>query len=181
MNITQHLLPVAILAATLAGASIASAGELSLFADQSKWEFKKNTGEGRFEISAEADGKKTGILHYDFTQVLGDKPPYVIARTPIDIKDGATQFNLSVRSSVAQPLSFRFKDSTGQTHQAKVRVKGTGTWETIQIPFTKKMEHWGGAKDGVVHFPVVSLAISVPRPSETEKSGKIEFADAVTN
>ena len=70
-------------------------------------------------------------------------------------------------------------DRTGQTHQLKGRISGTGEWEAIRIPLTRRLEHWGGAKDGRIHFPIESLVLSVPLPGAGNESGKVEYADVV--
>jgi polysaccharide biosynthesis protein PslG len=52
----------------------------------------------------------------------------------------------------------RFKDSTGQVFQAdgpKIDWKG---WRYVTFPIQsteeKPLTHWGGAKDGVIHYPI---------------------------
>jgi hypothetical protein len=172
----NHSIMVVLIALAGVTASV-QAADLALFGNDAKWEFKKNTGNGSFTVATDADGKRIGILNYDFSNPLGAKTPYVIAFTPVEIAEGSSHVVLSARSSLAQPLTFRLVDSTGQTHQFKSRIKGSGQWETIKIPMTRKLEHWGGAADGTIHYPVRSIAISVPRPSETATVGKVEFAD----
>ena len=87
----------------------------------------------------------------------------------------ARQLQLAVRSQIAQPLTFRVTDATGQTHQFKTRIQGSGKWETIRIPLAGRLEHWDGANDGKIHFPVTSLTFSVPSPGDT-KQGKVEYS-----
>jgi len=38
------------------------------------------------------------------------------------------------------------------------------------------LEHWGGATDGKIHYPITSLVFSVPVPSDEVKQGKVEYA-----
>jgi hypothetical protein len=102
----------------------------------------------------------------------------VIAQADVNVPDTAAHFQVNIRSAKPHKITLRFIDSTGQTLQVKGSVKGGTSWETLTIPLDKKMEAWGGAKDGKVHFPIKSLAISIPQQDENDKEGKIEFADA---
>jgi hypothetical protein len=162
-----------------AAAQLTGPTDLKLFEPGADWQFIKNTGEGSFEVSKDSDGKPIGILTYDFTQSTSKTTPYVLATAETEIPAGATSVRLSARSPIAQKLTFRVKDSTGQTHQYKGKIKGTGRWETITIPLTRRLEHWGGAKDGKIHFPITKLVFSVPLPGEENKTGKVEFADVI--
>lgn len=88
---------------------------------------------------------------------------------------------ICARSPIGQQLTFRLIDSTGQKHQFKQRIDGTGQWETIRMPLTRRPEHWGGANDGKIHFPVISIVLSVPLPGEEHKTGRVEYADLVVD
>jgi hypothetical protein len=68
-------------------------------------------------------------------------------------------------------------DSTGQVHQFKARLQGSGDWETVTIPFTRKLEHWKGANDGVVHFPLAEFMVNVPLPNEHAVTGELEITN----
>ena len=86
--------------------------------------------------------------------------------------------HLRARSPVAQPITLRVVDSTGQTHQFKTRIKGTGRWEAVAMPLNRGLEHWDGANDGVKPFPLIQFYICIPLPNEDAKTGKIEFTGA---
>jgi len=150
--------------------------DLHLFAPGTAWKFEKNTGDGSFDLSA-AGGQQTGVLTYNFGNSKSSKTPYVIATVPLNGVEKAQAMSLQALSGVAQQVTLRVVDSTGQVHQFKGRLTGSGQWETLTMPFTKKLEHWGGAKDGVVHFPLDKLAISIPLPNENAVTGKVEFAN----
>jgi hypothetical protein len=150
---------------------------LNLFVSGAKWEFQPNTGDGSFTLDATDEGKSIGVMAYDFTKSTARSIPYVLATTPVDIPEGTLEVWIHARSPIAQQLTFRLIDSTGQTHQFKRRIKGTGTWEAIRIPLTRRLEHWGGANDGQIHFPVKTLVFSVPRPSEEHKVGAVQYAN----
>jgi len=49
----------------------------------------------------------------------------------------------------------------------------------VRIPLTRRLEHWGGAKDGKVHFPVKQLVFSVPQPGNNVKIGKVKYGKAL--
>lgn len=156
----------------------AGATDLKLFEAGAEWSFVKNTGTGTFTLGADADGTPMGILAYDFSGSSAKGRPYVLVHRPMAVAAGATALTLNARSGIAQQLTFRVSDETGQTLQFKSRLKGTGQWEPIRIPLDKKLEHWEGANDGKVHFPLKSLTLSVPQPSDEVKVGKVEYAAA---
>ena len=76
---------------------------------------------------------------------------------------------------MAQKLTFRVKDSTDQTLQFKTKI-APGAWSDVKFPLSKKLEHWDGANDGVVHFPVKSIAVSIPMPADAT-SGETLFSN----
>lgn len=155
----------------------ASANDLALFQSDSQWKFVENTGKGSFRVR-EDGGVPIGTLSYDFTTSNAKSTPYVLAVAEVNIPEGAQELRLSARSGIKQRLTFRVNDATGQTHQYKTRVEGTGGWENLRIPLTQRLEHWGGANDGKIHFPITSFSISVPLPSEEHKTGTVDFAAA---
>ncbi|MCL1909904.1 MAG: cellulase family glycosylhydrolase [Kiritimatiellaeota bacterium] len=159
--------------------------KLNLFGNNAAglgWSFIENTGKGSFVKSKDETGRAVGVLNYDFSQSKSNTTPYVMASTalPAEIPDGCKTLTLSVRTAIPQPLTFRITDRTGQTLQYKTRVKeqDVGGWVEISIPLDKKLEHWDGANDGVTHFPVKTLTLSVPLPSQENKTGKVEYAEA---
>jgi len=150
---------------------------LNLFAEGRPWTFIKNTGDGTFDLMVDGHQVAIGALTFDFTQSKSQRTPYVMAKTDVTIAEGATALQLHARSETAQSLTFRVLDSTGQTHQYKKAMRPTGRWEEITIPLTRRLEHWGGAKDGVIHFPIQSISFSVPQPGD-QKTGQVEYRDA---
>jgi len=156
----------------------AGAVDLKLFEEGDVWTFVENTGAGSFTVT-EDDGKRVGVMSYDFTKSKARSTPYVLAHTDVSIAEGATAVMIHARSAIAQQLTFRLIDSTGQTHQFKTRVSGGDGWEAVRIPLTRRLEHWGGAKDGKVHFPVKQLVFSVPQPGNNVKIGKVKYGKAL--
>ncbi len=153
--------------------------DLRLLEPGVEWEFIKNTGEGSFELGKDDAGKSIGILHYDFTQSRSRSTPYVLASAATHIASGAQELRIHARSPIAQQLTFRIVDQTGQIHQYKKRITGTGQWEAVRIPLTRRLEHWGGAADGKIHFPITQVLFSLPLPDEEHKTGKVEYADVI--
>lgn len=154
--------------------------DLKLFTEEQKWEFTENTGKGSFKLAKDKDGKDIGIVEYDFTNPTGGGTPYVLAGVACDIKKGPMDLKINVRSPIKkQKLTFRLVDSTGQTHQIKTKIKNPGEWNTIVIPLNKRKEHWGGAKDGLIHYPIQKIFFSVPLPDPKNKTGKVEYSDII--
>jgi hypothetical protein len=150
---------------------------LNLFDGSTDWNFIKNTGEGSFSFKKDAEGRGIGIISYDFTKSEARSTPYVLASASVSIP-GGKGISMRVRTSVPQQLTFRVTDSTGQTLQHKTKVKGSGDWETVRFPLDRKLEHWDGANDGFVHFPLKSMVLSVPQPPSVS-SGTVEYAEAI--
>jgi len=71
-------------------------------------------------------------------------------------------------TSSAGHLDLRLLDATGQWFMQGHGIKG-GQWNEVQItlagPFSN---HWGGANDGVLHFPLQRVLIAVPRNPERQ-------------
>jgi hypothetical protein len=152
---------------------------LSLFAKDAAWEFKKNKAEGSFELDKDGD-LPIGVVNYDFSKIKGEKAIVVVASTKVTVAEGPNSIQIDARSSQALPITIRFIDASGQTLQSKGKLKGGGAWETVNVSFTKKFEAWGGAKDGKIHFPIQQIALVVAAPKDDPKTGKVEFANART-
>lgn len=157
---------------------ISGAHDLKLFDSGSEWEFIPNTGEGAFTLSTD-NGRPIGVMQYDFSRSTSHSHPYVLAMAPVSVPEGAAALVIHARSDIGQQLTFRVIDSTGQTHQFKSRIRGTGGWEAVRIPLNRRLEHWDGANDGTIHFPIRHILFSVPKPSDDHPSGKVEYTDAV--
>jgi len=151
---------------------------LRLFDKGAAWAFQKNTGEGSFVLRLDGN-TPVGVLRYDFSKSRPKPTPYVLAVGKTHVPAGAIEVRLQARSRRKQRLTFRVIDDTGQVHQYKTRIEGSGSWEPICIPLTKRLEHWDGAKDGHVHFPIRSMTLNVPQPPDGPKTGEVEYADAV--
>ena len=151
---------------------------LGLFAKDAHWgfsngqEFPGATG----SIERGADGDKPIInLAYDFTK----GGAYVAALSDVSIPDTAAELRIPAKSQAGVGLSIQLIDRTGQCHQFVRSLAGTGAWETVRLAVDQRAsEHWGGANDGKLHFPLRKIAINVRKPAG-EPVGKVEFADPV--
>lgn len=159
-------------------AAAAEGQNLDLFTSDEGWQFLKNTGEGSFAVGKSEDGEPIGIVQFDFTNANSKSTPYIIVIKKLNITS-ADAISLDARTELPQQLTFRVSDTTDQTLQFKTRLKGGNQWETIQFPLNRKLEHWGGANDGKVHFPVTSLSMNVPRTQTDKLAGKVEYARAI--
>ena len=153
--------------------ALAEAIDLKLFDGSAKWDFIKNTGKGSFELK-DVEGVKAGAVNWDFSASKAKSVPYVLATVPVEIAGGQA-ITFQACSTVPQKLTFRVKDSTDQTLQFKTKI-APGAWSDVKFPLSKKLEHWDGANDGVVHFPVKSIAVSIPMPADAT-SGETLFSN----
>jgi len=119
------------------------------------------------------------FIDWDFSQSKSKSTPYVMTSVPLNGVDGAGSIDFLAKSSLAQNLTVRVIDSTGQTLQFRCRIKGTGAWEKMTFPLGRKLEHWDGANDGFAHFPLKTFNVNVPKPGEAV-SGRVELCDFAT-
>lgn len=153
---------------------------LGLFDANAKWWFIDGRefpgAAGSFELGTDG-GKSVGDLKYDFTK----GGAYVAAETEIRIPNTAGELRIGVKSSRNMRVTVRLIDATGQCHQFQEPCSGTGAWETLRVALdSKPSEHWGGANDGKLHFPLRKLSLGVGKPSGDDKTGTTKFGDAVT-
>ena len=152
---------------------------LNLCNAESGWKFIPNTGKGAVSVGKAADGKDAVFVDWDFSQSKSRSTPYVMTSVPIPGVDGAGSIDFLAKSPIAQNLTVRVIDATGQTLQFRCRVKGTGAWEQMTFPLGRKLEHWDGANDGFAHFPLKTLNVNVPKPGDAV-SGRVELCDFAT-
>lgn len=174
--------PASVASARLVGSSPTDDGEqeLKLFDKAVHWTFFNGQefpgATGSFVLASEG-AKKLGTLDYDFTK--GGN--YVSAETSIAVSDRAGELRIGAQADRTLGVSIRLIDSSGQCHQFAKAYSGTGNWETIRVALDRPAsEHWGGANDGKIHFPLRTICLCVNKPSGKPLGGKIEFADAVT-
>lgn len=182
MNRHHTVLALVALLSTLtltASDAFAEDTDLKLFDKGASWKLTKNGGsDGTFEIAAEGE-VTVGVMAYDFTNRSQTKPSVLVAASSTAIAEGTDSVALNARTSRPLMLTIRFVDDTGQTHQHKTKLKGSGDWELVRISLTRKFETWGGADDGKIHFPIKQVKLALLAPKDDPPTGKIEFAKAV--
>ena len=155
------------------------AKHLKLFEAETRWSFQASNKKGSFDVkSGEHGGLSLGLLKYDFTDYKGKRRATASASVSANISK-AKELRIHAKSKVSQQITIRIIDNSGQTHQIKKHLKGHNHFEAIQINLLQKMEHWGGKKDGKVHFPIKKLTLSVPMLGKETEKGTVTFADAI--
>ncbi|WP_309384418.1 hypothetical protein [Cerasicoccus frondis] len=141
--------------------------ELNLFATGASWKLRKNNATGSIVLK-----DNVGVVSYQFQS---GKKGNLVAITDTSIPE-FTEFNLNAIASAQQSITVRFIDSTRQTLQARIKLKGTGEWEPFKILADRKFESWGGANDGKIHFPIQQIQLGVNAPSDGTTIGAVQFA-----
>lgn len=155
----------------LALADDAKPADPNWFDGSAEWKFSvgKPAGQGDFQLGKDGD-MPIGTLTYDFSGG-GD---YVQATLATDIPEGTTAVQFKARPSQRHRVTVRLLDATSQVHQFKIPLKVD--WQTIRLPLNKRTEHWDGANDGKMHFPIKKISLSAPAPTGETKTGKIDFS-----
>ncbi len=154
--------------------------DLKLFEQGKTWKRGSVNGKATFELGKDGE-TPIGVLSFDFSgAAMGAGGRYVTAAVPVEIPATAGKIQIRARSATALPIGVRVIDDTDQVHQFKKKMATTDAWETIEIPLTKKTEHWGGAKDGVIHFPIKTLVLLVSHREDDPATGKVEFKEITT-
>lgn len=128
---------------------------------------------GTLDTSPES-GEGVALLSYDFT--LGGV--YVGVRGEIEVPAGYSEIRLRVRSATAQTIALRLRDATGQWHQNEFAYERAGEWSPIRWDLSdfKSKLHWGGRKDGKLHYPVKEIQVLVNKTAGGAPLGTVEIA-----
>lgn len=71
----------------------------------------------------------------------------------------------------------RVRDTTGQTWQPAGPTIDWQGWRYVELPLTQSSGHWGGAADGVIHYPLTwDSVFLLDNPSRRDCSGSIHVA-----
>ncbi len=123
------------------------------------YEFPGATGQLVREASAGPKGVPCAKLTGDFTS--GGS---YVAMTKV-IEAPCTGVSIRLRTVGCRRVSIRLTDSTGQTFQQEVAIKGTEDWQVVTVEDPDgKGDSWGGAKDKVWHPPASKISIMNCRP-----------------
>lgn len=144
----------------------------------SQWSFSRG---GEFpgaqgDLTAERiRGQQSGKIAYNF--VNGGN--YVMASSPVNIPDGYGELRFRVIGTDQVDFTVRITDATGQVHQIPCgSYSGNDQWQTMRVDLLKQRggHHWGGANDGVLHWPLTGVAILVGK-NQNHLSGSVAFTD----
>jgi hypothetical protein len=86
---------------------------------------------------------------------------------------------LWIRSSDAtgDTVRFRFTDSTGQTFQPDGPKLDTRDWRQVTFRISPAAHHWGGAADGVIHWPIKIESLVLIDSTKAAHAGEISIAE----
>jgi hypothetical protein len=182
MRVTVTFLTLGLLALGIASvraedAPSARVRDLKLFSKDQKWTFANGPefpgAKGSYELGA--GDPASGILSYDFS----GGGNYVNAGTDVAI-DKAGSLHLKVKSADQKTILVRLADKSGQWHQYKASYSNAKEWQPISLNLADPSpEHWDGANDGVVKFPISLIYLGVLNEDDV-KSGKVEYSGVAT-
>ncbi|WP_269524543.1 hypothetical protein [Coraliomargarita parva] len=153
--------------------------DLSIFQDQ-KWVINRGKefppgGQGVMTLKNE---NETQVGVFDFSFEEGGA--YVGARTSIKIPEGYSELRFKAQSESIVRLGVRLVDATNQVHQFRLHYSQVGDWQAMRVELTGKTpKHFGGAKDGLIHYPIKALEFDVGRSKEQGPKGSISLTNAI--
>lgn len=105
---------------------------------------------------------------------------YVFMDCKLDSPCDAKTIKFMVKSSDLESLNVRLRDSGGQTHQRRIPLKDTDSWQEalLKPEAIQKEIHFGGANDGKWRPPLTGVSILLSKSSLKDglKSGKIQVS-----
>ncbi len=127
------------------------------------------------EVSADRvrGGARCCRLHYRYPGVEGiSYSGFALRGLDGPLVGEPQEFRVWVHGDgVGQSLRLRLTDATGQTHQFNVAKLDFTGWRQVSCALTEDQGHWGGANDGVLHYPLgfdSLLVDSDVEPSESD-------------
>jgi len=113
-------------------------------------------------------------VDYDFTE----GGAYVGINKNIKIPEQVKHVSFKAKITGKNRVFMRIEDASGQVHKTSaIALEDADKWQDITVNLDKKTfrHHWGGAKDGKIHWPLKSLFIA-PEKAENKK-GKLYVDD----
>ncbi len=150
---------------------------LDILTSPGKWHFINGAefppgSKGEVSQTTEA-GAPVGVLSYDFTE----GGAYAGAEKAITMEAGSSELRFRLKADVPLKTALRLVDSSGQTHQYRISYDKAGEWQLVRVNLTKKAsEVYGGAKDGVIVYPVKRLCVIV-QGRGVDDPGQLKFMD----
>jgi hypothetical protein len=156
----------------------------------------------RLEVIADGDRNVTGeakIESVSITGPLADSIP-AAARLTYVFGEGWKYFNVANKgdrgSIEGRPTAFgvwihgdgkrtiprmRMSDSKQQTWQIDGPTIDWTGWKYVEFPLTPAANHWGGANDGEIHYPLRwEASLLLDNVSRKPLSGEIQFSGPIT-
>ncbi len=146
------------IALTLASdpASLSASDPLAGWTFSNGREFPGAVGELRWNASEGHD--KPGCAEVRFSFDKGGN--YVATMMPLPADSDARRVRLWLRKPGTNRITFRAAAHTGQTFQKFVDYTYPG-WQQIEVDLLRWVHSWGGAKDGVVRWPITSFGVLI--------------------
>ncbi|GAA2822125.1 glycosyl hydrolase [Kribbella solani] len=138
-------------------------------------EFPGATGSLSYDTASPQSGAQSAKLTGDFT---GDGNYVALQRTFVPVNLNA--LSLWVKSSQLSALGLRLTDATGQVHQQRLPLTGTG-WQQLNVTRFDGGTgylHFGGANDGVWHGPATAMMLTLDKSSISGTTASVNV-DAV--
>lgn len=94
---------------------------------------------------------------------------------------GTTRIRFRLRMKGPGPASLfaRFHDATGQDHLHRLMPSPTAAWGEFACDVKASTAHWGGANDGVLHWPVGSVTLGLEVRDPAVRAGQLDLSDAI--
>lgn len=134
------------------------------------YEFPGAKGASRLET---VDGRNAAVLEYDFT----NGGAYVMTGVPVAIAESVRSVQFDLKADRDLKIVVRLEDSSKQTHQFPLRYDKPDEWQTFLIDLTlPAKKSFGGANDGVYHFPLVKIWIGVGKGDTSLNPGQVAIS-----
>ncbi|MBK7663925.1 MAG: cellulase family glycosylhydrolase [Sterolibacteriaceae bacterium] len=139
---------------------------------------------GSIQSTTGATGSSAIALTYNFTCQNGNCGKYVLAgmQLPFSLGSGAG-IALKAQTPADASLRLRVVDSGGQTLQYRItrplESADPAGWYDAFVSLAKPMSFWGGAANGMIQFPIVSLSIVANNLAGMADTGQIRVDDIV--
>ncbi len=137
-----------------------------------KWSFSNGAEFPGAVGVLDADAKGVLNIEYDFRGGGNYVGAYCALNEPVSLRT----VSFRVRKPAEAQLTVRVADSAGQSFQ-KPLVYGHARWQQVACGMKDWTAHWGGANDGVMRPPIVSVGILIENAALNAPVGAVQIAD----